>query len=281
MNVPPPVALTVLVLVFGIAVLLGLALRRARQRRAAHDDADVTLASDGMGGAVGFLGGAAAFLLGILMLSSLDHYDITKDVVAQEALAYSAAFDSTAGLAPDDRANIQRDLVCLMRSVRTNSWSAAQNHDLTGSDNTHAWRARAFDHANVIAPKTKVQENSLDTLQSELIKASKTGQQRLLAAESDLPLALWILVYVSIFVLTVVLAALMLNYPTRLLGVAALAGVLVLSAAMLWTLTVFAEPFTQGDGVYISPRALDAVMVRLQGTYPGADWSECQTLVKS
>lgn len=274
-------ALAILVLVFGIAVFLGLTLRRARQRRAAHDDTDTTSASEGMSGAVGFLGGSAAFLLGVLMLSSLDHYDVTKDVVAQEALAYSAAFDSTAGLAPADRANVQRDLVCLMRSVATNSWAASQEHDFTGSENTHAWRARAFDHANAITPKTRVQENSLDSLQSELINASRTGQQRLLAADSDLPLALWILVYVSIFVLTVMLTSLLINYPIRLLGVAVLAGVFVLSGAVLWTLTVFAEPFTQGDGVYISPRALDATIVRLQGTYPAADWSQCQTLAGS
>jgi hypothetical protein len=50
---------------------------------------------------------------------------------------------------------------------------------------------------------------------------------------------------------------------------------------MLWTLTTFDEPFNQGDGVYISPRALNAVMVRLQATYPGADWSPCENLADS
>jgi hypothetical protein len=47
---------------------------------------------------------------------------------------------------------------------------------------------------------------------------------------------------------------------------------------MVWALSVFAEPFSQGDGVFISPRTLNAVIVRVQGTYPGAAWAPCEQL---
>ena len=278
MNAVLPFVLGTLAVVFTGAILLGAFIHRAHLRRVRSDGPDQHFGGDGMSGAVGFVGGAAAFLLGVLMLASLDHYNTTKAIVADEALAYSAAFDSTEGLARGDQPNIQRDLVCLMRSVATYSWAAAQSATLTGSPNTHAWRRRATGHANAVIPQTKGQEDSLNTLQSELINASKSGQQRLLAADSDLPLALWVLVFVSIFVLTTGLTTLLLSHPSRTLAIAGLASVLALSTAMLWTLTTFDEPFNQGDGVYISPRALNAVMVRLQGTYPSADWGPCEML---
>lgn len=277
MTITLPLVLVTLALVFAGSGALGLWLHRRHLRRAGAG-ADEALGADGMAGSVAFIGGAAAFLLGVLMLASLDHYNATKNIVADEALAYSAAFESTDGLPPNDQAKIQRDLVCLMRSVATNSWAAAQAEDLTGSANTHAWRRRAAAHAHASQPRSKAEEDSLNTLQSELINASKSGQQRLLAAESDLPVALWILVFISIFVLMAILTALMRAHPSRTLAPVGLAAVVVLSTAMIWTLASFDEPFTQGDGVYISPRALNGAMVRLEGTYPNADWSPCEAI---
>ena len=124
-----------------------------------------------------------------------------------------------------------------------------------------------------------MQENSLGNLQSELVNASKSGQERLLAADSNLPAALWILVYISIFVLTLSLTLLLRPYPV--LATTTLGAILILSTAMVWVLTAFAEPFSKDDGVYISPRALNAVMVRLQGTYPGPAWEPCEQLANS
>lgn len=281
MNITLTFVLSALAVVFAAAIGMGLLIHRLHSRRAGTNDPDESLGGDGLGGAVGFIGGAAAFLLGVLMLASLDHYNATKTIVAEEALAYSAAFDSTDGLAPADQGVMQRDLICLMRSVATNSWAAAEAEDLRGSANTHAWRRRASDDADGVDPKTKAQEDSLDTLQSELIDASKSGQQRLLAAEGDLPLALWILVFVSIFALISILTALLRAHPSRTLASTSLAATLILSTAMVLTLTTFDEPFNKADGVYISPRALNAVLVRLQGTYPGADWQPCETLADS
>ena len=260
---------------------LGLLIHRVHVRRAGTADSEEPLGYAGMDGAVSFIGGAAAFLLGVLMLASLDHYNATKAVVGEEALAFDAAFTSTEGLGAKDQGIIQRDLICLMGSVATNSWAAAEAGDFRGSDETHAWRRRASDHANAVDPKTKAQENSLAALQSELINASKSGQERLLTAQSDLPLALWILVFVSVFALISSLTALLRSHPNRILAVSSLAAVLLLTTAMMWTLTTFGEPFNKSDGVYIPPRALNATLVRLQNSYPGADWSPCGTLAKS
>lgn len=265
-----------MVLVFGVAVLLGLLLHRVEVRRGLIDDRDRRLVGDGMSSALGFIGGAAAFLLGVLMLTSMDHYHATEDAVDAEAISYAAAYANVEGLAVPDQAKIQRDLACLMRSVATNSWSETQKGNVAGSRETHAWRARVRDDVNAVEPKTAGQENSLSSLQSELVDAAKSGQQRLLSAEDHLPTVLWILVYVSVFVLTTTLTLLLVPYP--MLAVTTLTAVLVLSAAMVWTLTAFAQPFTEGDGVFISPRSLNAVLARMQDTNPDADWGPCEQL---
>jgi hypothetical protein len=141
-TIAVPWALAGLVVAFGAAVGLGLVAQRIEVRRNLIGGRDGRLVSDGMGGAGGFLGGAAAFLLGVLMLASIDHYYATRSGVDAEAVAYAAAFNAAATLPASDQDRIQRDLVCLMRSVSTDSWEATAAEQLTGARNTDLWRAR-------------------------------------------------------------------------------------------------------------------------------------------
>ncbi len=90
---------------------------------------------------------------------------------------------------------------------------------------------------------------------------------------------LWLLVYVSIFLLVFVIT-LMLR-PDPMMTMAALGTILLLSLAVVWVLTAFAKPFTQHDSVYISPRALNGVMLHLEQVYPGAAWAPCERLAPS
>jgi hypothetical protein len=82
-------------------------------------------------------------------------------------------------------------------------------------------------------------------------------------------------------VLTAMLTALLRGHPSRAFAISALAAVLIVSTAMIATLKTFDEPFTRGDGVYIAPRAINAALSRLEVTYPGADWRECEMLARS
>jgi hypothetical protein len=109
-TISVPWALAGLIVAFGAAVGLGLLVHRIEVRRDLIGGRDRRLVSDGMSGAVGFLGGAAAFLLGVLMLASIDHYYATRSGVDAEAVAYAAAFNAAATLPPPDQARIQRDL---------------------------------------------------------------------------------------------------------------------------------------------------------------------------
>ena len=261
-------ALAWLILVAGAGVGLGLVVRRLAGRGGV-DEFDA-------GGAVGFVGGTASFLLGVLMLVSINRFDDAERIVGAEANAYSAAFDSSAALATPDQGRVQRDLVCLMRSVTTDSWATTQVLDVTGAPNTHAWRARVRSGVDAIEPKSDAQRNGLSLLQSQLIEADNAGLQRYRAADGHLPAGLQVLVFVAILILFF-LTTLSLRV-NRVMAVSALAGMLIVTSAMLWLLTAFEQPFTKDDGVYIQPRALAAVMIRLQSAHPGAAWAPCERL---
>ncbi|HTY29247.1 MAG TPA: hypothetical protein VMD51_14060 [Mycobacterium sp.] len=275
-NISLPWALAGLIVAFGAAVALGLLVYRIEVQRNLVSGRDGRLVSDGMSGAVGFLGGATAFLLGVLMLASFDHYYATRNIVDSEAVAYAAAFASAGDLAEPDQERIHRGLVCLMRSVSTDSWAATAAERLTGAKNTQLWRARVRSDVATVEPKTPAQSNSLTQLQSELLDAAKSGQQRLLHGSSDLPIVLWLLVFVSIVLLVFVITLMLRPYP--MMAAVSLGTILILSVAMVWVLAAFAKPFTQGDSVYIAPHALNGVMVHLEQVYPGTAWAPCERL---
>lgn len=272
------VALLTLLLTFGSAIGLGLFIHRMEVRKSDLDRRERRLVGEGMSATLGFVGGAAAFLLGVLLLSALDHYRATDNVVTDEALAFSSAFDSAARLPDPHSEKIQRDLVCLMRSVATNAWAATEREDLGGSPNTKAWWVRTIADLDRVEPTTASQTVSLENLNTQLVEASKAAQHRYLASESELPLAMWLLVFVSIFVLVVTLTPLLVPYPA--LAAVALGATFAVTAGMVWVLTAFAQPFTRHDGVYISPASLVAVTERLQTYHPNAGWGPCEALAE-
>ena len=272
-------ALLALGLVFCLAVGLGWLIHRLEIQRGLVAKRDHALVSDGISGALGFIGGTASFLLGVLMLTSIDHFKATQEVARAEATAFSAAFDATAALADEPQSLIRRDLVCLMRSVVEDSWHATAWGDLTGDENTHSWVLRAHATLYGVDAERSTEEAALQRVGDQLAEAVMAGQSRLLSAAAFMPITLWILVYVGLFVVFLVVTLLLRPYP--LLASVALVSMLLLTAAMIWTLAAYEEPFNQDDGVYIAPNALDAVMTRLRDAYPGPAWEPCERLARS
>lgn len=270
---PPIVAL---ILTFGLGWSAAVLIGKLEAARGMTEKRDGSLVSDGASGVLGFLGGAAAFLIGVLMLASVDHFNATSDVANQEAIAYSAAFQSSVALPDAGRPTVQRDLVCLMRSVASDSWSASAKGDLAGDRNTNAWLAKTMSDLSTIELQRDAQRDPLGAVESELRDASKFGQQRLLSGESNLPAAMWALLYVSLLVLTFLMTVMLRPYP--LLLTVSLGATFIVSAGMLCVLVAFAEPFDTDTGVYISPLALEAVMIRMEESQPGPAWDPCERL---
>ena len=272
-------ALLALVIVFILAVGLGFWVHRLERRRGLIERRDQPLVGDGISGALGFIGGSAAFLLGVLMLTSIDHFKATEEIARAEAIAYSAAFDATAAAPVELRPQIRRDLVCLMRSVVQDSWNASEANDLTGDENTHAWMIRAFATLTGVESERSFEQAAIGRVEDQLAEAMSAGQTRLLSARAPIPLPLWIVVYLSMFIVFLLVTVLLRPYP--LLEFIALGSLFLLTAAMIWTLAAYQEPFNKHDGVYIAPEGLEAVMTRLQDAYPGPAWEPCERLADS
>ena len=265
-----------LVVTFGLGWLAAMRMARLESARGMIDKREGSLVADGAQGVLGFVGGASAFLIGVLMLASVDHFNATSEVANDEAIAYSAAFQNSVALQDPALQIVQRDLVCLMRSVATDSWNAATTGDLTGDRNSNAWRAKTVSDFGTIALASGGSSDALDAVASEVRDAAKFGQQRLLAGESTLPLAMWALLYLSLLVLTFLMTLMMRSYP--LLLALCLGATFIVSAGMISVLVAFAEPFDTDTGVYISPRALESVLITAQESQPGAVWDSCERL---
>ena len=265
-----------LVVTFGLGWLAAMRMARLESARGMIDKREGSLVADGAQGVLGFVGGASAFLIGVLMLASVDHFNATSEVANDEAIAYSAAFQNSVALQDPALQIVQRDLVCLMRSVATDSWNAATTGDLTGDRNSNAWRAKTVSDFGTIALASGGSSDALDAVASEVRDAAKFGQHRLLAGESTLPLAMWALLYLSLLVLTFLMTLMMRSYP--LLLALCLGATFIVSAGMISVLVAFAEPFDTDTGVYISPRALESVLITAQESQPGAAWDSCERL---
>jgi hypothetical protein len=265
-----------LVVTFGLGWLAAMRMARLETARGMIDKREGSLVADGAQGVLGFVGGASAFLIGVLMLASVDHFNATSEVANDEAIAYSAAFQNSVALPDPALQIVQRVLVCLMRSVATDSWNAATTGDLTGDRNSNAWRAKTVSDFGTIALASGGSSDALDAVASEVRDAAKFGQHRLLAGESTLPLAMWALLYLSLLVLTFLMTLMMRSYP--LLLALCLGATFIVSAGMISVLVAFAEPFDTDTGVYISPRALESVLITAQESQPGAVWDSCERL---
>lgn len=276
MLTPFLLPIIVLVVTFSLGWLVAMLIARLETARGMIAKREGSLVSDGAQGVLGFIGGASAFLIGVLMLASVDHFNATSEVANEEAIAYSAAFQTSVALPAPARQIVQRDLVCLMRSVATDSWYAATKGDLTGDRNSNAWLAKTMSDLGTLSQQPDMRSDIPGAVESELREAAKFGQKRLLGGESTLPLAMWALLYLSLLVLVFLMTIMMRSYP--LLLALCIGATFTVSAGMIFVLVAFAEPFDTDTGVYISPRALEAVLLSSQESQPGAAWDSCERL---
>lgn len=276
MLTPFLLPIIVLVVTFSLGWLVAMLIARLETARGMIAKREGSLVADGAQGVLGFIGGASAFLIGVLMLASVDHFNATSEVANEEAIAYSAAFQTSVALPAPARQIVQRDLVCLMRSVATDSWHAATKGDLTGDRNSNAWLAKTMSDLGTLSQQPDMRSDIPGAVESELREAAKFGQKRLLGGESTLPLAMWALLYLSLLVLVFLMTLMMRSYP--LLLALCIGATFTVSAGMIFVLVAFAEPFDTDTGVYISPRALEAVLLSSQESQPGAAWDSCERL---
>ena len=241
------------------------------ERRRGHSREHAMLLS-GWEGAVGYASGTVAFLLGLMLFFSVTHFTEAQGLASKEATAYATAFDATRLLSPPAAGPLQRDLACMMQTTRDGSWESMGRHDLTGDENLTAWFVRLHADLAALDPMT---HGDVATATTAVMDLSQTRQARLLTAQSDLPAAIWVIIYLSVFVLFLLLGITLFGNP--LLMTVALGATIILTGASIAALVFFADPYSD-LGVTLEPTAIRAVIVRLQESNPGAIWDACPTL---
>lgn len=228
----------------------------------------------GFGG--GFTGGLAAFLLSIIMLTALEGYSEAQDAADAEAVSYSAAFQMSEAFAEPGRTEVQRDLVCLMRSVTTDSWGASIAEEPAGDANTAAWQTRTLASINAINATSATEEEAVKDTRAYVIEAASQEQTRLFRSARDTHVMLWLLVGISLagFCFLVVQGML----PSRVHAASLVITITVITAVAIGVSSAFADPYDGQGGIYLEPASLETVMTRLQAEFPGPAWEPCERL---
>jgi len=216
-------------------------------------------------------------MLGLMLLFTVQHFTTTASHVRDEARAISDIFESVQSFPPEERAPIERDAVCLMRSIATDSWAASQRADLAGNKNTTEWWNRIRGDVGALPAERPIDEGSQAVALAAVTEGINAGQTRLLNAVSTLPGVVWFVIDLGMGVFA---ALIFLSFPGRTrTAIVGLGLALALTMGVVFSLGVFAEPFTD-LGVSVKPTAIQGTMMRLERAYPGTEWAPCERLAE-
>ncbi|MFM7598509.1 MAG: hypothetical protein ACKO70_09105 [Actinomycetota bacterium] len=255
----------------GLGLLVGVVFSRVGQN---HDPLDDTgFVADGLSATLGTVGGLLAFVLGFLVVFTLDGYTAAQDVASSEASAYSAAFEAAVLLPPEQAAPVKRNIACLIESVRTEGWYFDEGDGPSMDDNVEAWWSATRDSLSLLTEPTPLQEYAAETVFAELAEARAQGEQRVLMNGSSIPPVIWVVIFVA-FAATVALSYISLRNNSFIL-LASIGLMTVVVGAVVWTLITFANPFSTGDGTAVQADDLTGTVERLRDTYSGPAWQPC------
>ncbi len=255
----------------GIGILVGIVIVRLGRN---HDPLDDTgFVADGLSATLGTVGGLLAFALGFLHVFTLDNYTSAQDVAANEASAYSAAFEAAVLLPADQAEPIKRDVACLIESVRTEGWYFSSGDGPSADDNLELWWVTTRQSLGSLTEPTPLQEYAVETIFASLAEARSLGEQRVLMNDSAVPPVIWVVIYIA-FAATIALTYVSLRNNTFIL-LASIGLMTIVVAAVVWTLFTFANPFSPTDGTAVQADDLSGTVERLRDTYPGPAWEPC------
>lgn len=222
-------------------------------------------------GAFGVVGTAYAVLLAFVIFSSFASYQAARSAAGEEAVAVGQLSATTAYFAPQDRRDLQGELVCYARAVVRDEWPAMRR----GQESTHvnAWTERldaSVDQLRVVTGKQQVAfAHWLD--ESALRLEGRRG--RIAEATPFVPPFVWVVLGIAgtIVILFVLFFA---DPAERVLGqVLLMAAVATAVLASLVLVAVLDRPYTY-SGVAISPSrmagAVQGTEEQLRLTDPGA-----------
>jgi hypothetical protein len=238
--------------VFGVAGALALALHR---RRTADDPPEYQ-------SALGFVAASYGLLLGLLVVFAMGHYTDVQNESQREASSLVSLYDTTGVYPPQTRDHVRHDLICYMRSVVTDEWPLMERGSQLEAPQTLRFGDQLRAELRNLPDSNPEQGSAYGRAGSLISDASASRQRLLFFTAPRIPLALWVVIYVGAFVVSLLLAG---HYATRPAGrISALATVALLMTVVVAVLAMLDQPF--GVGVRVEPNQMNqAINLALVG----------------
>ncbi len=239
---------------------------------------DTDSASGFLTDALAYVSGVLGIMLGLLLFFSVQVYEDASSSARDEALNLVDVYETADSFPPEMAAEVRRDTLCLMRSVATDSWAAAESGDLTGDENTAAWAQQLRRTVLQLPADTHIRSESQTMTLEAFQEAQAARQSRILSSVWALPTIVWLVIDLGVFVFS---ALVMVSLPGRRRTALVLIGsCLLFTMGVVGALSMFATPFTQ-IGISVTPTDINGALLRLEDTYPDQDWSPCPRLADS
>lgn len=158
-----------------------------------------------MGDTIAFISGAVGILLGLLLSFSVSNFQDAQASVKEYGSSVSGAFRSTASYDEPGRTAVREDLVCAVETFVKNDWTSGFGGKNIGNDQANLWMAKLNADINALPLNTTTQQQAFPVLLQSTLDMSHWRQLILLTSMETIPIVIWIVIYVSIFVLSLLL----------------------------------------------------------------------------
>jgi len=216
---------------------------------------------------LGFVASAYGLLLGLLVVFAVGHYNDTRAKAEDEATSLVALSGAVAVWPHGTRAPYRHDLLCYMNSVVVNEWPSMEDGNASESPETRAWG----DHLAAVT-----RELPLDTDQERaaygraagfLTDSGKARQQLLFFTEPRIPTALWVVIYVGVFLMVLLISLIYTDNPKG--RVTALGCLILLLSVVVSVLSMLDKPF--GPGARVPPNEMRQAIALLAAGHKSVD----------
>ena len=243
---------TLVAIVAAIAVVVVV-----RRRRTAID----------IGPATGFVAGAYALVVSLLLVAVITHFDEARYAVLDEVTTSAAVFENAESFPAAQRIAVQHDVVCLLRSTINEEWPGVASGNLNGAATTwqRQWRLNATLAAIGNTPTGQLETYSQAS--AKLEERNEARIKRLYEGQTLMSTAHWIVLWAGAF-LVIVLLGLELNIRDKPVWFG-IFGMLIVSITIL--LAAIALIDTPYRGVWrVTPKPMEAALTVMRGM-PGSN----------
>lgn len=194
-----------------------------------------------------FVGASYGLLLGLLVVSAMNHYSDTKREAPREASTLVALWDTLDVYPRATKDPVRHDLLCYMRAVVEDDWPAMERGSRLEDPRTLAFGDRLRAGIRDLPVGEPRQSSAYGRAAGLIADAGQSRQQLLFFTEPEVPAILWLLIYLGAFLLVFLLATHYAEHPRG--RYAALGSVAALLTVIVVVLTLLDHPYEYGARV--------------------------------